>query len=146
MFWTLPISSKVNKDFSAWNYHFVSFSKPIPIVYFYIIGYNFVMHARIFMFNFDSFLSQKRIQTAGLSKYFVNYTKYIMACTLRLKFLCSRIWIVIPRQWLIVVRSLISFFWMSGKLKLTSDLLFLFIFLFKTEYDICFYSLQLRIK
>ena len=88
---------KFIKTFSAWKYLLYPFPSPF-LVYFYIIGYNFVMHARIFMFNFDSFLSQKRIQTAGLSKYFVNYTKYIMACTLRSKSLCSRIWIVIPRQ------------------------------------------------
>ena len=100
---------KVYKDFLCLKVLFMFFSEPISslLLYHWI---QFSNARKNFHVQLWFIFAQKRIQTAGLSKYFVNYTKYIMACTLRSKSLCSRIWIVIPRQLLIVFRSLISFF------------------------------------
>jgi hypothetical protein len=86
---------------------FISFSEPISsfLLYHWI---QFCNARKNFHVQLWFIFAQKRIQTAGLSKYFVNYTKYIMACTLRSKSLCSRSWIVIPRPhwwlglWLVV--------------------------------------------
>ena len=61
VFWILPIAFKVYKDFLCLKVFLYPFPSPF-LVYFYIIGYNFVMHARIFMFNFDSFLPRKEFR------------------------------------------------------------------------------------
>ena len=97
VFWILPIAFKVYKDFLCLKVFVISFSEPISslLLYHWI---QFCNARKNFHVQLWFIFAQKRIQTAGLSKYFVNYTKYIMACTLRSKSLCSRIWIVIPRQ------------------------------------------------